>query len=98
DFHVTGVQTCALPISRIDVDVTRDRVRQAVTAAWAQYVAAVEMVNAGRELVSAAQLALQGVVEERNVGQRTTLDVLNAQADVIRSEERRVGERTRSLW
>ncbi|TWG67517.1 MULTISPECIES: TolC family outer membrane protein [unclassified Aminobacter] len=72
--------------ARIDVDVTRDRVRQAVTAAWAQYVAAVEMVNAGRELVSAAQLALQGVVEERNVGQRTTLDVLNAQADVISAQ------------
>ncbi|MEP6567552.1 MAG: transporter, partial [Mesorhizobium sp.] len=29
------------------------------------------------------QLALNGVIEERNVGQRTTLDVLNAQNDVI---------------
>lgn len=33
--------------------------------------------------MQAAQLALNGVIEERNVGQRTTLDVLNAQADVI---------------
>lgn len=69
--------------ARIEVDVTRDQVRQAVTAAWAHYVAAQQMVAASRELVSAAQLALDGVVEERNVGQRTTLDVLNAQADVI---------------
>jgi outer membrane protein len=72
--------------ARIEVDVARDRVRQAVTAAWVQYVAAQQMVSAGRELVSAAQLALSGVVEERNVGQRTTLDVLNAQADVITAQ------------
>ena len=72
--------------ARIQVDVTRDQVRQAVAAAWTQYVAAREVVAANRELVSAAQLALNGVVEERNVGQRTTLDVLNAQADVIAAQ------------
>ena len=72
--------------ARIEVDVARDSVRAAVTAAWTQYVAAREVVAAGRELVSAAQLALNGVIEERNVGQRTTLDVLNAQADVIAAQ------------
>ncbi|TKT76750.1 TolC family outer membrane protein [Aquamicrobium sp. LC103] len=72
--------------ARIQVDVTRDQVRQAVTSAWTQYVAAREVVAANRELVSAAQLALNGVIEERNVGQRTTLDVLNAQADVITAQ------------
>lgn len=72
--------------ARIQVDVSRDSVRQAITSAWVQYVAAQQMVSAGRELVSAAQLALDGVVEERNVGQRTTLDVLNAQADVISAQ------------
>src|SRR5690606_17239085 len=68
------------------VDVTRDTVRQAVTSAWTQYVAARESVSANRELVAAQQLALNGVIEERNVGQRTTLDVLNAQADVITAQ------------
>ena len=72
--------------ARIEVDVARDQVRQAVTAAWTQYVAAQQVVVANRELVSAAQLALDGVSEERNVGQRTTLDVLNAQADVIAAQ------------
>jgi outer membrane protein len=72
--------------ARIEVDVARDQVRNAVTSAWTQYVAAREVVAAGRELVSAAQLALNGVIEERNVGQRTTLDVLNAQADVITAQ------------
>jgi outer membrane protein len=69
--------------ARIEVDVARDQVRQAVTSAWTQYTAAQESVDANRALISAAQLALDGVVEERNVGQRTTLDVLNAQNDVI---------------
>jgi outer membrane protein len=72
--------------ARIEVDVSRDRVRAAVTSAWTQYVAAQERVSANRELVAAAQLALNGVIEERNVGQRTTLDVLNAQADVINAQ------------
>lgn len=69
--------------ARIEVDVSRDQVRQAVTSAWTQYTAAQESVDANRALISAAQLALNGVIEERNVGQRTTLDVLNAQNDVI---------------
>ncbi len=72
--------------ARIDADVNRDRVRQAVAAAWAQYVASQEAVSANRQLVSAARLALNGVSEERNVGQRTTLDVLNAQADVTNAQ------------
>ena len=72
--------------ARIEVDVARDQVRAAVAAAWAQYQASRESVDANRDLVAAAQLALNGVVEERNVGQRTTLDVLNAQADVISAQ------------
>ncbi|WP_394886153.1 TolC family outer membrane protein (plasmid) [Mesorhizobium sp. AaZ16] len=69
--------------ARIEVDVQRDQVRAAVTSAWTQYVAAQETLAATREAVTAAELALSGVIEERNVGQRTTLDVLDAQADVI---------------
>ncbi|MBS3647607.1 TolC family outer membrane protein [Pseudaminobacter sp. 19-2017] len=72
--------------TRIDVDVRRDQVRQAISSAWSAYVAARENVSANRQVVEAAQLALAGVIEERNVGQRTTLDVLNAQADVITAQ------------
>ena len=43
-------------------------------------------MSANNEQVAAQQLALSGVIEERNVGQRTTLDVLNAQADVITAQ------------
>ncbi|TIT45824.1 MAG: transporter, partial [Mesorhizobium sp.] len=48
-----------------------------------QYTAAQQTVVANRQVIAAAQLALSGVIEERNVGQRTTLDVLNAQATLI---------------
>lgn len=72
--------------ARIQVDVGRDQVRRAITSAWTQYVAAQQNVSANRESVAATQLALNGVIEERNVGQRTTLDVLNAQADVINAQ------------
>ncbi|KRB22510.1 TolC family outer membrane protein [Mesorhizobium loti] len=69
--------------ARIQVDVSRDQVRQAVATAWSQYTAAQQSVSANKQVIDAAQLALNGVIEERNVGQRTTLDVLNAQAAVI---------------
>ncbi|WP_246711660.1 TolC family outer membrane protein [Phyllobacterium myrsinacearum] len=68
---------------RIEVNVSQDSVRQAVASSWSQLDAARASIIAQRSVVSAAQLALNGVIEERKVGQRTTLDVLNAQADVI---------------
>jgi len=72
--------------ARIQVDVARDQVRSNVASAWSQFVAAQEATVANRAVVSASRLALNGVIEERNVGQRTTLDVLNAQADVIAAQ------------
>jgi outer membrane protein len=81
----------SLSQARIEVDVSRDQVRQAVTAAWTQYTAAQESVAANKQVIDAAQLALNGVIEERNVGQRTTLDVLNAQAAVITAKINQAG-------
>jgi outer membrane protein len=72
--------------ARIETDVARDQVRAAVASAWTQMQAAQASVTANKQGVAAAQLALDGVVEERKVGQRTTLDVLNAQADVTTAQ------------
>jgi outer membrane protein len=69
--------------ARIEVDVSRDQVRNQIVSAWTLYTAARENVDANQAQVAAQQLALDGVIEERKVGQRTTLDVLNAQNDVI---------------
>jgi outer membrane protein len=72
--------------ARIEKDVARDQVRAAVTTSWTQLVASRAALAANGETVRAQRLALDGVVEERNVGQRTTLDVLNAQANLINAQ------------
>ncbi|MEQ8544485.1 MAG: TolC family outer membrane protein [Roseitalea porphyridii] len=72
--------------ARVDTAVARDQVRAAVTSAWTQLEASRAAVRANEESVRASQLALNGVIEERNVGQRTTLDVLNAQATVLNAQ------------
>lgn len=68
---------------RIEADGARLKVRAAVSTAWAQLQAAKANVSGFQARVSAAQLALAGVIEEQSVGQRTTLDVLNANDQVV---------------
>jgi outer membrane protein len=78
---------------RIEHDLARDQVRQAAVAAWSQLEAARAQIEAADAQVSAQQLVLSGVVEERNVGQRTTLDVLDAQQDLLSAREAQVTAR-----
>jgi outer membrane protein len=54
-----------------------------VTQAWGQLEAAKAQINATQAQVTAAEVALNGVREEARVGQRTTLDVLNAQQELV---------------
>ena len=72
---------------RIQLDLARTQIRQAVISAWGALDAARAQITAAEAGVSANQLALAGVIEERRVGQRTTLDVLNAQQDLLNSRE-----------
>lgn len=76
---------------QIEVDSQRDAVRAAVATAWAELQAARANVTGYNAQTRAARLALNGVIEERNVGQRTTLDVLNAQGDLISAQILLVG-------
>ena len=64
---------------RILVDSARAEVQQTIITAHAQFEAALATTSANKAQVSAANQALAGVIEERKVGQRTTLDVLDAQ-------------------
>ena len=68
------------------MDQSVDNVRAAVVSAYSQYQGSVAAVQANEEQLRAARLALQGAVEERKVGQRTTLDVLNTQSQVISAQ------------
>jgi len=69
--------------TRLQLDVARDQVRANVISAWGIYQAAEASIQAARAAVEAQQLALEGVIEEQRVGQRTTLDVLDAQRDLV---------------
>lgn len=72
---------------RIELDSARDQVRASVISNWGQLTAARAQIEAANSQVRATQLALNGVIEERRVGQRTTLDVLNQQQEVLTARE-----------
>lgn len=68
---------------RLELALNRDQARANVVQAWAQLEAAKAQIEATRAQVAAAEIALNGVREEARVGQRTTLDVLNAQQELV---------------
>ena len=68
---------------RIEADGSRMKVRAAVATAWAQLKATEASITGFQARLAAARLALEGVIEEQSVGQRTTLDVLNANDQVV---------------
>ena len=70
---------------RLDLDTARESVRQNVVQSWGQLDAAKANIDATQSQVQAAAIALNGVREEARVGQRTTLDVLNAQQELVNS-------------
>jgi outer membrane protein len=63
---------------RIDLDTARDAVQANVITTWAQLETTKAQILATQTQVASAEIALNGVREEARVGQRTTLDVLNA--------------------
>jgi outer membrane protein len=72
---------------RIMLDSARLEVQRTIVSGMAQYEAALATISANQVQIRAANEALSGVIEERKVGQATTLDVLDAQAKVLEAEE-----------
>jgi outer membrane protein len=68
---------------RLVLDQTRDQTRANVVTAWGQLVAGKAQVQSAQSQVTASEIALNGVREEAKAGQRTTLDVLNAQQALV---------------
>src|SRR5262249_16348735 len=68
---------------RLDLDTPRDPGQATVTPGWGPPQAPKGQMEATQSQVTAAEVALNGVREEARVGQRTTLDVLNAQQDLV---------------
>jgi outer membrane protein len=68
---------------RLVLEQTRDAARANTVTAWGQLVAGKAQVSSAQAQVTASEIALNGVREEAKAGQRTTLDVLNAQQALV---------------
>jgi outer membrane protein len=73
--------------SEVDALAARDQVKEATITAWATLQNATAQIASANSAVSSGQLSLEGVIQERDVGQATTLDVLNAQAELTTTKE-----------
>src|SRR3954464_7061156 len=77
--------------SRMVLEQVRSQARTAAVSAWVANEGAKIAVAASESEVRAATVALQGVQREAAGGQRTTVDVLNSQADLIQAKARLIG-------
>ncbi len=68
---------------RLVLEQTRDQIRANTVTAWGQLEAGKAQVASAQSQVTASEIALNGVREEAKAGQRTTLDVLNAQQALV---------------
>ena len=68
---------------RLNLETTRDQTRANIVQAWGQLEAGKAQVQSAQAQVTASEIALNGVREEAKAGQRTTLDVLNAQQALV---------------
>lgn len=66
-----------------EIHVATRQVREQVENAWTDLDTARIAIRAGRQQVSAAQIAFDGVREEAKLGARTTLDVLDAEQELL---------------
>ena len=71
--------------SRLQIREATRSVEEGVASAWENYRAANARIVSDREQVRANEIALDGVQQEAQVGSRTTLDVLDAEQELLDS-------------
>ena len=71
--------------TRLQVAETRRQVVQAATNSWQNLVAARAAIESDKQQVRANEIAYEGVRQEAQVGSRTTLDVLDAEQELLDS-------------
>jgi outer membrane protein len=68
---------------RLNLEQVRDQARADLVTAWGQLLAGKAQIVSSQAQVSASEIALTGTRSEASVGQRTVLDVLNAQQALV---------------
>jgi outer membrane protein len=69
-----------------EIEVARSTAQSQVVQAWSQLQGFRAQAESDRASIAANTTALNGVREEERVGQRTILDVLNAQQELLQSQ------------
>jgi len=67
----------------LELELGRRQIREGIAQAWSQLVSSKSAIKTTDIQVKAAENALNGVRREALVGQRTTLDVLNAEQELV---------------
>ncbi len=80
--------------SRAGLHITRLAVDQNVGNAWSQLAVAGAGLQATEQQIRAARVAFRGVREEATLGARTTLDVLNAEQELLDAEAGKISAQT----
>lgn len=80
--------------TRAGLHITRHEVAQGVGNAWAQLTVSRATLEASNRQIRAARVAFRGVKEEATLGARTTLDVLNAEQELLDAKANRISSLT----
>ncbi|MCX7359947.1 MAG: TolC family outer membrane protein [Alphaproteobacteria bacterium] len=79
----TRQQRALRSASNLDLSATERSVQELVTNAWTGLASARSAVQSAREQVQAAELAYEGVRLEQETGLRSTVEVLDQEADLL---------------
>jgi outer membrane protein len=80
---LTRQQRALRAASNLDLAATQRSVEEQVTTAWTGLMSARAAVDSAREQVDAAELAYEGVLLEQETGLRSTVEVLDQEADLL---------------
>lgn len=84
EVHARVRQAKHTHVSRLqEIEQARSETQANVTAAWSRLMAARAQMRSDEVQVEAGRTALEGVREEEKVGQRTLLDLLNAEQEYL---------------
>lgn len=76
--------------TRAGLHITRHDIAQGVGNAWAGLAVSRATLNASNRQIKAARVAFEGVREEATLGARTTLDVLDAEQELLDAKANRI--------
>jgi TolC family type I secretion outer membrane protein len=76
---------------RIQIEEQRRRAEQIAVSAWEALVTAQAQIRSFESAVASAEIALEGVRQENEVGARTILDILDAEQELLNAQVSLVG-------